>query len=632
MAIDGMTAVDLVLIHPAVVAMGWTLVHFLWQGCVIALVYWLICSLAPRHAATLRYWAGLAGMLLSLLLIGVTFLLSYAPEARFGLEPQTAAQAINPFLVLSGSLPDARVLLESGIEPALPWVVLLWLLGVSLLCVRTGKEWYTVHKLLSDSVVCSEVQLQLAFEIIKAKLAVQLAVRLMVSTRVVVPLVVGFLRPVILLPAGVLVRLPQDQLEMILAHELGHIRRFDYAFNLLQVALEILLFYHPAIVWMSQRVREEREHCCDELVVRQCGRPVTYARALANLEFMRSPSFNAAVPATGGNLLARIRLIADHGSHGKSSRLAQFALAAFAGAVVAFGAQQGYALSNELNRVASSAQLQASDVHWRTWGLSRQIWGQGVSRYAQSMRMKQLAVLKIESISQAHLLEPDPDSQAPTGLESLPAKALAMQHRDSAVELNRLPPFAATDAKPALPVSLKAPAGHYIAKGMDIAANAPLVSQLATAKQQEPETHSPESSPKLLNRVSAAKIAPLKFRPPTYPWRARRQGLEGFVELEFSVNAKGQVIDVEILDAVPEGVFEDAASKALLKWRFAGSEDSASRFRQVFDFELQELEKVAPGRRPCRVTGSRTCGQISPAVFVVWINSTTKSHHATAIN
>jgi len=246
---------DLMLNNALVVALGWTLVHFFWQGCLIALVFWLICVLAPRHAASLRYWAGLSGMLFSLLVMLLTFSLSYAPEARFSLNGE-AATAVNPFLVLSGKLPDAGVLLETGIEPVLPWVVLLWFAGVLFSSAGTARDWLGVRRLLHEGIVGTETQLQIALERIKAHMGVQLPVRLLASTRVLVPLAIGCLRPVILLPVGVIVRLPQDQLEMILAHELGHIRRFDYLVNLLQIAMETFLFYHPAIGWMSRRIRE----------------------------------------------------------------------------------------------------------------------------------------------------------------------------------------------------------------------------------------------------------------------------------------------------------------------------------------------------------------------------------------
>jgi TonB family protein len=128
-----------------------------------------------------------------------------------------------------------------------------------------------------------------------------------------------------------------------------------------------------------------------------------------------------------------------------------------------------------------------------------------------------------------------------------------------------------------------------------------------------------------------AELTPLKARPPNYPWQARRKGIEGFVKLEFSVDEEGRVKDVEILDAMPEGVFEKAASRAISRWTFEEAEQSGARYRQVFDFELQDIERGPPRSRPCVLTGTRTCGIVSPGVFVVWVNETTRHTEGTGV-
>ena len=120
---------------------------------------------------------------------------------------------------------------------------------------------------------------------------------------------VGWLRPAILLPIAAIATLTPAQVEAILAHELAHIRRHDYAVNLLQTIAETLLFYHPAVWWLSKRVRAEREHCCDEIAVEICGDAVAYAKALAELESWRTASPAMAVAATGGSLVDRVRRI-----------------------------------------------------------------------------------------------------------------------------------------------------------------------------------------------------------------------------------------------------------------------------------------------------------------------------------
>ena len=142
------------------------------------------------------------------------------------------------------------------------------------------------------------------------RLHISRAVALLESTLVDVPTVVGFVKPVVLLPASALAGLTLQQLEAILAHELAHIRRHDYLVNLLQTLVETVLFYHPAVWWVSRRIRVERENCCDDLAVRLCGDPVAYASALADLEALRSgplPDHHIAMAATGGSLLQRVR-------------------------------------------------------------------------------------------------------------------------------------------------------------------------------------------------------------------------------------------------------------------------------------------------------------------------------------
>ena len=122
-------------------------------------------------------------------------------------------------------------------------------------------------------------------------------------------MVVGWWRPVILLPATAVTGLPSDQLALILGHELAHIRRHDYLVNLVQSVIETVLFYHPAVWWVSSRIREERENCCDDRAVSLCGDRLEYARALAALEQMRVGAWSLAPSANGGTLLARIRRI-----------------------------------------------------------------------------------------------------------------------------------------------------------------------------------------------------------------------------------------------------------------------------------------------------------------------------------
>ena len=118
-------------------------------------------------------------------------------------------------------------------------------------------------------------------------------------------MVIGWLRPVVLVPTAALAGLPPAQLEALLAHELAHVRRHDYLVNLLQAVVETLLFYHPAVWWVSRQVRAEREHCCDDIAVSVCDR-VDYVSALSALAAIAAPP-RLALAATDGRLVSRVR-------------------------------------------------------------------------------------------------------------------------------------------------------------------------------------------------------------------------------------------------------------------------------------------------------------------------------------
>ena len=195
--------------------------------------------------------------------------------------------------------------LPAATQDALPWIFALWLAGVALLSVYHLGGWRQTRRLTRTGRPLGE-DLEATVRSLASRLGVERAVRLLESSAVPVPAVIGWLRPAILVPASTLAGLAPRQLEAVLAHELAHIRRHDYLVNLLQTVVETLLFYHPAVWWVSSQVRRERESCCDDLAVAICGDRLVYARALADLEGLRS-SPRLAMAADGGSLLERIR-------------------------------------------------------------------------------------------------------------------------------------------------------------------------------------------------------------------------------------------------------------------------------------------------------------------------------------
>jgi uncharacterized protein (TIGR03435 family) len=212
----------------------------------------------------------------------------------------------------------------------MPWLVIAWLTGVILFWVRLTGGWIVAARMRSMLMRPAPPEWQRRLDDIKARIRISRPVKLLVSALVQVPAVVGCLRPVVLVPIGALAGLPPEQIEALLAHELAHIKRHDYFVNILQSVAEALLFYHPAVWWVSNQIRNERELCCDDVAISVAGDVLTYARALADLEARRPGRLNPVLAANGGSLRDRIARLLDQPARGTRPLTGPAALAATA--------------------------------------------------------------------------------------------------------------------------------------------------------------------------------------------------------------------------------------------------------------------------------------------------------------
>jgi beta-lactamase regulating signal transducer with metallopeptidase domain len=283
--------------------LGWALVHSLWQGTLAAIALAVLFTIVPARAARLRYALAIAtvGLMLALPLFTALRLYAAAPPA---VVRDGAVSAVERAI----SAPPLVARARTALEPELPWLVVLWLGGVLVSSLRLASGWRAARRLAIQGTRPASPAYAEAVGRLAARMRVTRPVRIVESALVQVPAVIGWLRPVILLPASALTGLTPLQLEALLAHELAHVRRYDYLVHLIQSVTETLLFYHPAMWWVSGRVREAREHCCDDLAVAVCGDARIYAMALFGLERLRAsqPAFALGVNG-GGSLLRRIR-------------------------------------------------------------------------------------------------------------------------------------------------------------------------------------------------------------------------------------------------------------------------------------------------------------------------------------
>jgi len=226
------------------------------------------------------------------------------------------------------------------------WVLGFWLAGVCLLSIVHMGGWFRVQRLRNSHVEPVPETWQDRADVFCRQLGISRAVRVLRSVAVDGPMVIGYLKPVVLIPVSAVTGLPARQLECILAHELAHIWRRDYLVNILQIVAETLLFFHPAVWWVSRQIRAERENCCDDIAVQLAGDRFAYARALVDLEELRLASPRLALGAGDGPLLRRVqRLVGGPDMSMYSSRnLLVGTLAAMliliGGAVLALAAQE----------------------------------------------------------------------------------------------------------------------------------------------------------------------------------------------------------------------------------------------------------------------------------------------------
>jgi uncharacterized protein (TIGR03435 family) len=299
--------------QPWVERLGMTLLHFLWQGLCIAILYAAARRIVARTSSPQTRYLFACGALAAMMAAPlVTWELmrpsDASAEAMYRIRSTPAAAVATAGTTTTPTLTDSFRATVSSVhsEQFLSWVVMVWLAGAVAFWARLVGGWMVTARMRSMLVRRAPPEWQERFRQLGTQIGLSRPVRLLVSALVQVPTVVGWLRPMVLVPVGALGGLPGEHLEALLLHELAHIRRQDYLVNILQSVAESLLFYHPAVWWVSGHIRAERELCCDDLAVSISGDALTYARALAQLESYRPAHLSAAMAANGGSLANRI--------------------------------------------------------------------------------------------------------------------------------------------------------------------------------------------------------------------------------------------------------------------------------------------------------------------------------------
>ncbi|SDF45169.1 M56 family metallopeptidase [Terriglobus roseus] len=312
-----------------VVALGWTLLHFCWQSAGIALLYALVDRCTRNASASVRNGIAVTALALMPLAAIATFVEQerLVVPVQHTVQPSTQVEQQLPVIAsrlgtmhtaILNEVPSAAPIVSGGelwiAEHAgvlLPCMDVLWLLGVLLLTVRAAGGWWQLRGLKLRASAAVPPEIQIAFERLKRRYELSRGVLLRMSDEVISPMVFGVWRTVVLVPMSAVAQLTPEQMEAVLAHELAHVRRWDYLVNLMQTVTECLFFFHPAVWWISHRVRDFREVCCDEAATQTCADPAIYAAALLQMEEQRfrQPQLAMALNGNGGTLLQRVRQV-----------------------------------------------------------------------------------------------------------------------------------------------------------------------------------------------------------------------------------------------------------------------------------------------------------------------------------
>ncbi len=298
------------------------LIHSLWQDAVVGLLAWMVLAGMRQRSAHARYAVACAALALMAVMPVATMAALYTqPLPAADVATTVPSFAVSVSSAGASALGDAPAVISirdvSWLSTLQTWALPAWLIGVLLFSIRlVSASAHTVA--LKRRTEPADDTLTSMVATLAARLGVTRRVTVLVSRVTASPATLGWIRPVILLPPATVLGLTTHQLEALVAHELAHVRRHDYAVNVLQMMAETLFFYHPAIWLVSRRIRVERELCCDDIAIEACGDAVGYAKALTQVARLRLQSEGLAMGASSNPLLRRIQRVLGAGYTGNT--------------------------------------------------------------------------------------------------------------------------------------------------------------------------------------------------------------------------------------------------------------------------------------------------------------------------
>lgn len=300
-----------------------TLLHSLWQGLILAAVTGLIVLFTRKSTAAMRYNLLISALALFAVGVGTTFWLQFGeakPAVTDVVTTGISNVAVNvPAVNINTSMPTQTFTenLYGYLNQHHNVIVLVWFLIICAKSIQLVVGLIGVRRLKHSKVHQVSIEWHNCMEQLAQSLNIDKGIMLLESGLAKVPMVIGTLKPVILIPIGLLTALTAEEVEAILVHELAHIKRRDYMVNLLQSLMEIVFFFNPAVLWVSQLIKVERENCCDDLALAQSSNKISYIRALVSCEEYKAsvPAYAMALAGDRNSLLSRVKRMASNKNH-----------------------------------------------------------------------------------------------------------------------------------------------------------------------------------------------------------------------------------------------------------------------------------------------------------------------------
>lgn len=620
---------DSFLNSPLVFSIALTLIHFLWQGALIALVLKTALMFTPHQKSQLRYVFSSGAMLLNFITPLVTFFVIYQPNTLNLTQPlfETSMTSIKftPSSINNGW--------HASIVEYFPYLTVFWLSVISILSLKLFIELYSVTQLPKNNVLAPDDELYKRFEALAKKIGLRNTPNLLLSLDTHVPMAIGWIKPIVLLPVSMLTGLTPTQLDMLMLHELAHIRRYDYFINFIQSIVEIILFFHPAVLWVSNQMRNEREYCSDDIAVKYSGNPIAYAHTLADTATLCNKHRKRSIPsmamaASGGDLTQRVLRLVNHHHCASSNQVSKWFAALVVLSIVLLSSSQQLInlLKLELNAASYTPKVEIVDqpLIARAETLKTEIQIKLSPPLEELIRNDDKVTIekKFEQINAPTLEVIDKDtkitiqeeqiqsinldsnnlnnnldsfsSDIETKLTSADFTSSERLDTPEAKSLSELA-FEKTDSNSPQSSSYNAYAKELLELSPTfINPNIKEIQTLAVDDAHTLETLIPPLTSTIEKSIPSYNDAELIFSiPPKYPVIAKRKGIEIEVEVKFIIDKNGYVKDLDF-PAVKrhKHYFKSAVRNAMEKWRFIpalhNGEAVESEMSKIFSFSLHQ--------------------------------------------